>query len=229
MAEGQRLVAELKQSQMHIDEIFVTPSFLEGSTEARRFASDLNTETTVIVVPEPLMAEMSDTVTPQGILAVFPIPKLEARAEDRLLVIPDGLRDPGNLGTLLRTAWAAGVTQVLLPPGTVDHTNPKVVRAGMGAHFHLPIQRLEWQRIWQIVSSAQVWVAEANRGPAHTQVDWTGDLALVIGGEAAGAGSRARHEGDFVHIPMARGVESLNAAVAAAILLFEIARQRGSV
>jgi len=172
------------------------------------------------------MGEMADTVTPQGVLAVVPIPDLPAPEHDRFILIPDQVRDPGNLGTMLRTAWAAGVTDVLLPPGTVDHTNPKVVRAGMGAHFWLPGRKASWDEIWQRVGHAQVWVAEARQGQSYDRVDWRGDVAIVIGGEAEGAGREAHSRATCVHIPMATGVESLNAATAAALLLFEVARSR---
>jgi TrmH family RNA methyltransferase len=175
------------------------------------------------------MEEMSDTVTPQGILAVLAIPDLSPLprpTSGRLILVPDQVRDPGNLGTMLRTAWAAGVTQVLLPPGTVDPSNPKVVRAGMGAHFHLPVHKVGWDEIWRRVGDAEVWLAEAGRGIPYDRVDWRRDVALVIGGEASGAGQRARHAALYVQIPMTSGVESINAAAASAVILFEAARQR---
>ncbi|MGC9469868.1 MAG: TrmH family RNA methyltransferase, partial [Anaerolineae bacterium] len=226
VAEGARLVAELNGSGIEPVEVFVTEAFYEADAASHDLVQSLDARTTVIQVSDELMAEMSDTVTPQGILAVLPIPDLTPSAVERFVLVPDQVRDPGNLGTMLRTAWAAGVTEVLLPPGTVDPTNPKVVRAGMGAHFYLPIHGGDWDQIWEAVGPAQVWLAEARKGQRYDAADWTGDVALVIGGEAAGAGRVARRVADFVHIPMAAGVESLNAAAAAAILLFEAARQR---
>jgi TrmH family RNA methyltransferase len=229
VAEGGRLVAELAQASLAPEEVFFTREFSESDPEAEALLRRLGVEATLIEVPNEVMVEMADTVTPQGILVVLPIPNLVPSTERVFALIPDQVRDPGNLGTMLRTAWAAGVTQVLLPPGAVDPTNPKVVRAGMGAHFHLPIRKVEWAEIWDTVDGAQIWLAEANRGPSYVEVDWRGPVALVIGGEAAGAGHRARAAADYVHIPMARGVESLNAAVAAAVMLFEAARQRASL
>ncbi len=183
-------------------------------------------ETVVVEVPDDVMRAMSDTVTPQGVLAVLPLPELATGDGPQYVLIPDLVRDPGNLGTMLRTAWAADITQVLLPPGSVDPTNPKVVRAAMGAHFRLPIRSAGWDEIWERVGDARVFVAEARRGQPYNEVNWRGDVALVVGGEAAGAGGEARAAAAYVHIPMARGAESLNAAVAAGILLFEGARQR---
>jgi len=226
VAEGLRLVGELAKSTISPVEVFVTPDFCSADPAASDLVGTLSARATLFEVTDDLMREMADTVTPQGILAVVPIPDLPAPGHDRFILIPDQVRDPGNLGTMLRTAWAAGVTEVLLPPGTVDHTNPKVVRAGMGAHFWLPSRRASWDEIWQRVGGSQVWLAEARQGQPYDRVDWRGDVAIVIGGEARGAGQEARSRATCVHIPMATGVESLNAATAAALLLFQVTRSR---
>ena len=226
VAEGSRLVGELAESAISLVEVFVTPDFCATGPAASDLVEILSAHTTVFEVSDGLMREMADTVTPQGILAVVGIPDLPAPGHNRFILIPDQVRDPGNLGTMLRTAWAAGVTEVLLPSGTVDHTNPKVVRSGMGAHFRLPTRKASWDEIWRRVGQAQVWLAEAHQGQSYDQVDWQGDVAIVVGGEAAGAGREARSRAICVQIPMAVGVESLNAATATAVLLFEIARSR---
>lgn len=181
-------------------------------------------------VSEEVMAACSDTETPQGLLAVIPIPDLPFPSQPTLLLILDRLRDPGNLGTILRTALAAGVDGVLLAPGTVDATNPKAVRAGMGAHFRLPMAAMDWDEIARTVAGCRVYLADARGAVPYTEADWTGRAALIVGGEAAGAGGRAGALADAtVAIPMAAGVESLNAAVAAAVILFEAVRQRRTV
>jgi TrmH family RNA methyltransferase len=153
-----------------------------------------------------------------------------------LVLIVDRLRIPGNLGAILRTAAAAGVELVLLPPGNIDPFNPKVIRGGMGAHFCLPIVRAGWDAIEKHLVGLDIWLASAGEGERYDQVDWSRPVAVIVGGEASGAGesadalaSFATHPGDAcgrVHIPMPGGMESLNAAVAAGVLLFEIARQR---
>jgi len=173
------------------------------------------------------MVACSDTVAPQGILAVLPIPDLDRPEHPTFTLLLDRVRDPGNLGTILRTALAAGVEQVLLTPGTVDGSNPKVVRAAMGAHLHLPMATLRWEGIAAAVTDCDVWLAAAGGEMDYTAVDWTRPVTLIVGGEATGAGERARSlaQGQ-VSIPMAAGVESLNTAVATAVILFEIARQR---
>ncbi len=226
VAEGVRLVGELAKSALSPVDVFVTPDFRSTDPAANDLVETLSERATISEVTLDLMREMTDTVTPQGILAVLPIPYLPAPDHDRFILIPDQVRDPGNLGTMLRTAWAAGVTDVLLPPGTADHTNPKVVRSGMGAHFWLPTRKASWDEIWQRVGRAHVWLPEARQGISYDRVDWRGDVAIVIGGEAEGAGPEARSRATRVHIPMVAGVESLNAATAAAILLFEVARSR---
>jgi TrmH family RNA methyltransferase len=146
-----------------------------------------------------------------------------------LALVADGLTDPGNLGTLLRTASAAGVQALFLTEGTVDAFNPKVVRGAMGAHLRLPIVSVPASELPQRLAGLRVWLAEARQGEPYDRVDWRPPSALVIGGEARGPQDSVRAlSPSLVHIPMQAGSESLNAAVAAAVILFEIARQRGS-
>ena len=179
-----------------------------------------------LVTPE-VMAAASDAETPPGLLAVVPTPALPPPTPLSLALVLDGLRDPGNLGTILRTADAAGVQVVFLAPGTVDAYNPKVVRAAMGAHFHLPLVALGWEALAQRLAGLALWLAEARSGPAYQQVDWRAPSALIIGSEAAGPSQAARRLAlQPVSIPMPGQAESLNAAVAAGIILFEAARQR---
>jgi len=229
VAEGLRLVEEVLAAGLPIYEAYYTAAFVESDPGNALVTACATRANACWEVSEEVMRALADTETPQGILVVLPIPDLHCDAVAPLTLIPDGIRDPGNLGTMLRTAWAAGVSQVLLPPGTVDYTNPKVVRAGMGAHFYLPIHRGAWEDIRTSLNVARVWLAEAGPGSPYDAVDWRGRVALIVGGEAEGASSegRALAAGRHVTIPMARGVDSLNAAMAAVIVLFEAARQRG--
>jgi TrmH family RNA methyltransferase len=181
------------------------------------------------MVTEQVMRAASDTQSPQGLLAVLEMRSLPLPDHPDFIFIPDGVGDPGNLGSMLRSAAAVGVDLVCLPPGTVDIYSPKVVRAGMGAHFRLPLMTGSWQEIAAQLQHAgvQLFVAAAGQGAAYNQADFRPPLALVIGGEASGAGEFARRlHHQPVHIPMTPGVESLNAAAAAAVLLFEVLRQR---
>ncbi len=229
VAEGLRLVREALDANLAIHEVFYTAAFAESAPGEALVAACMERASSCWEVSAEVMQALADTETPQGILIVLPIPALQCEATAPLTLIPDAIRDPGNLGTMLRTAWAAGVSQVLLPPGTVDYTNPKVVRAAMGAHFRLPIHRATWEDIRDGLRGADVWLAEAGPGTPYDAVDWRGRVALIVGGEAEGASpeGRALAAGRHDTIPMARGVDSLNAAMAAVIVLFEAARQRG--
>ena len=179
------------------------------------------------IVSEEVMVAMSDTETPAGILAVLPLKPLQLPSSPTLLLILDRVRDPGNLGTMLRTAGAAGADGILLTSGTVDAYNPKVVRAGMGAHLRLPIKQAAWAEIDRITDDMTVWVASADGSSAYDEVNWRRPCALIIGSEAHGAGPEAERVADgSVYIPMHATTESLNAAIAAAVILFETARQR---
>jgi RNA methyltransferase, TrmH family len=182
-------------------------------------------------VTETVMNAISETETPQGLMVVLSLLKLPVPEDPDFVLVLDGVRDPGNLGTILRTALAAGVQAVLLAPGSVDAFAPKVVRAGMGAHFRLPVHQPGWDGIKQVLrapgSKMKVYLADSTSGISYSQVDFRSPMAIIIGGEAGGAGSESAALADeMVHIPMPGGSESLNAAVAAGILIFEVVRQR---
>ena len=182
----------------------------------------------VEMVSESLMKSLSETETPQGILAVLEITNLPITKSPNFVLLPDQVRDPGNLGTLLRTAAAAGVQAVLLPPETTDAFAPKVVRSGMGAHFRLPIHSMTWKEIEQMSKSAnqQVLLADMN-GQSCWEIDLRKPLTLIVGGEAEGAIEAARKlASQQISIPMVGKMESLNAGVAGSVLMFEVVRQR---
>ncbi len=182
----------------------------------------------VFQVSPEVMQAASDTETPQGVLAVLPLQTHAIPEQLDFVLIPDRVRDPGNMGTLLRTAQAAGVDAVLIPPGSVDPFSPKVVRAAMGAHFYLPVHKIAWQQINKIIKTLRlpVFLAETTDGQPCYEADFKAPLVLIIGGEASGASKQARKLApSLVHIPMPGKAESLNAAVAGAVLMFEVVRQ----
>lgn len=224
VAEGVRLVEEAAAAGWP----FRFALFSETVSErGRALLADLRARgVDVEPVEAKLLDSLSETETSPGLLAVLALRPLSAPPRPGLVLIPDSVRDPGNLGTLLRTARAAGVDLVLLPPGTTDPFAPKVVRAGMGAHFHLPLREADWNEIESIVAGMRVLLAEMDGVPCW-ETDLRGRLALIVGGEAEGAGEQARRLAQArVGIPMAGGSESLNVATAAAVLLFEAVRQR---
>jgi len=182
-------------------------------------------------IAENLMKSLSDTDTPQGVLAVLEVSGQPISSLLNFVLIPDQIRDPGNLGTLLRSAAAAGVQTVLLPPETTDAFAPKVIRSGMGAHFRLPIHSMEWEEIAQMGKSAnmQIFLADMD-GKSCWETDLRQPLALIIGGEAEGASEQARKlASQQISIPMVGKVESLNAGVAGSVLMFEVVRQRSVI
>ena len=225
--EGVRLVEEAVRAGIAPTLVFYTEATTASDRGGRLLESLQEMGVATFAVSQAVLDACSDTETPQPILAVLPIPDLPRPRHPTLTLIADAVRDPGNLGTMLRTALAAGVEQVILAPGTVDATNPKAVRAAMGAHLHVPIASLRWQAIAQVVQGADVWLAAAGSEVAYTTVDWTRPLALIVGGEGAGAGDHARELAQGpVSIPTASEVESLNTAIATAVILFEVRRQR---
>jgi TrmH family RNA methyltransferase len=179
-------------------------------------------------VSESLMKSLSDTETPQGILAVLEISSQPVPNLLDFVLIPDQIRDPGNLGTLLRSAAATGAQAVFLPPETTDPFAPKVLRSGMGAHFRLPMLSMSWEEIEARTKDLQIYVADMD-GKSCWETDLRQRLALIVGGEAEGASEEARKLATGnISIPMAGNVESLNAGVAGSVLMFEVVRQRKS-
>jgi RNA methyltransferase, TrmH family len=189
---------------------------------------------------ERAVAGASETQHPQGVVAAFSfldwdMPEAKGKA---LALVCDNVQDPGNMGTIMRTAEAAGVSALFLTPLSVDLYNPKVVRAAMGAHFRLPaFPDVPWNEIPGMLQRLgipveRLYATDAGADGPYDRVDWTGSAALVVSNEAHGLSAEARrfaeHAGGFISIPMSGGTESLNAAVAAAVVLFEAARQRRS-
>jgi TrmH family RNA methyltransferase len=229
LAEGVRLLEEALVAKWP----FRFALYTEGLSErGEKLLGRLNTEEVAVgEVPPNLMASISETETSQGIIAVLDHVQLPIPKSLKFLLIPDQIRDPGNLGTLIRAAAAAGVQAVLLPPETTDAFAPKVLRAGMGAHFRLPIHSLNWVEIENTCKSdnLQVFLADMH-GESCWETDFRTPLALIVGGEAEGASEKALKLADkAVSIPMSGQIESLNAAVAGAVLMFEIIRQRSNV
>lgn len=178
-------------------------------------------------VSEEVMAAMSDTETPPGVLATAPMRSLPLPKRPFLYLILDRVQNPGNLGTMLRTASAAGADGALLGPGCVDPYNPKVVRGSMGALLRLPVHAASWDQIEEYTKGMGVWLADAGGKRPYTAVNWSQPAALIIGNEAWGAGDAAHGLADgTITIPMRDATESLNAAIAAGVILFEAARQR---
>ena len=226
VVEGVRLLEEALAAGHRPELVLFTRQLTE---RGQSLLSEIGCEVEEIL--PSLMDSISDTDTPQGILAVLPFINSVFPQDLIFVIIADGLRDPGNLGTLLRSAAAAGAQAVLLSPSCADVFAPKVVRAGMGAHFRVTLAEMNWEEMREVVHAQtrplKVFMAESGSGKPYWQADFCQPAALLIGSEAEGASPEGRSLADeVVTIPMPGGSESLNAAVAASILIFEIIRQR---
>jgi TrmH family RNA methyltransferase len=224
VVEGTRLAEEVVRAGVRPALVFYAEAWAASPAGRRLLPLLRPAEQGDWLVSEAVLAACSDTETPQGVLIVVPFLSIQARPG--LILILDQIRDPGNMGAILRSAEASGAGQVILAPGTVDLYNPKVVRGAMGAHFRLPVAALDWPAIAGRITDRAVWLADAAGETACDRVDWTVPSALIVGGEAAGTGEQAAALATGrVSIPMAGGAESLNAAMAATVILFEAARQ----
>lgn len=226
--EGLRLIADALATGATPDFCLYTPDAAEADRPTAPLLANLAGRGVLCYPVLPaLFAEAADTQTPQGLIAVLPPPELPFPPAPTFLLILDGVADPGNLGTILRTATAAGTQGVVLAPGCVDPYNPKALRAGMGAHFRVPVAALTWPEIGLRFGGLPFYLADSEGGTAYDQIAWRGPFALIIGGEARGANAAGRSAATAIAtIPMANNAESLNAAAAAAVILFEAARQR---
>jgi TrmH family RNA methyltransferase len=227
VVEGVRLAEEALQAGWLPAWVLISPAISErGRALAANFAAR---GVEVEEISASLMESLSDTESAPGLLAVIPERELPLPAALDFVLVADAVRDPGNLGAILRSAAAAGVQATFLSPGTVDPFAPKVLRAGMGAQFRLPLRMCAWSLMREICKghSMTLYLAEARQGTTLWQADLRQPLALVVGGEAEGASAEGREFVDkSISIPMPGKSESLNAAVAASILLFEVVRQR---
>ncbi|MCA9866014.1 MAG: RNA methyltransferase [Anaerolineae bacterium] len=225
VVEGTRWLRETVAASLVPRALFATTAWI-ASNEGRALLAALGP---AVPVTDEVMTAMSDTETAPGVLAVLPMVARPWPTTPSLLAILDAVGNPGNLGTILRAAAAAGADGVLLGPGCVDAYNPKVVRGSMGAVLRLPLRPAPWEEIADLAAGLDVWLAVAREGVVYTAVDWRRPAAVLIGGEAHGAGNAAqRLATGRVTIPMRDETESLNAALAAGIILFEAARQRAA-
>lgn len=223
--EGARVIEEAERAGLTPALVFFEPDSLSphAANILERFR-DRGLESHP--VGHQVFKSLAQTETPQGIIAVYTMPNIPVPANPGFIVVLDAVRDPGNVGTLLRTAWAVGADAVVLAPGTADLFNPKIVRAAMGAHFFLPIASESWDRVgMRLRDFPRVFLADAHQGQAYTTADWKRPCALIVGGEAQGPSEEAQALATGrVKIPMPGNVESLNVAVAAGILMFQAVR-----
>ena len=231
VVEGPKMFEEAPADRIY--KVYLTQSFLDKHREDSIHGKLL--ETGYELVSEEVLAKMSDTQTPQGILCLvkwlqYQLEELLLRREGVFVVLED-LQDPGNLGTIIRTGEGAGIAGVIMTRETVDIFNPKTIRATMGSIYRVPFVYV--QDIAETVAKLKtagitVYAAHLKGEQHYDAFDYTGGSAFLIGNEGNGLKEQTANLADtYVKIPMAGQVESLNAAIATTLFMYEAARQRG--
>ncbi len=230
LAEGLRTAEEAVRSGT-VRQLFYTPTQDQRTLALLEKAAAAAVE--LICVSENVMHKLADTDTPQGVIALCAMPACtlaELLGSGRLLLVLDRVGDPGNVGTIVRTADAAGIAGLLLLRGSADVYAPKTVRASMGSLFHLPV--LQGMEAAELPAALQQYgytllALDARGATSIYQADFSGRLALLLGNEATGVSSAlAAAAAAKVYIPMRGRAESLNVAMAAAIVVFEALRRQ---
>jgi RNA methyltransferase, TrmH family len=227
--EGIKLIEEALRSGQSLDTIFFSES---ARPLAEKLLPQISSRTEALVLPNALFKSIVPSDTPQGVAALV---KLRAFSATQLLdcssvgpfVVAAGLQDPGNLGTILRSAEAFGAAGIFLTEGTVSPYNSKVLRGSAGSIFRLPFLQINSAELIPLLRAqgVRLLATSSHQGTPLPQISWTLPLAIFIGNEGAGLSSDLTHQMDeTLVIPQAAQVESLNAGVAASIVLYEAAR-----
>lgn len=237
--EGLRLCEEAYTSGLDIEAVIYSDEIARKPRPAEVIAKLGGVCERMAVVSEALLATISYTKTPQGIVALAGRPdsgELPVDSENKevpMLIVMHGLNNPVNVGAILRSAEAAGVSGVVTTANTADPFSPKALRGAMGSAFRLPIWHgPDYSRViqWCGDNSIETVCADLEAQLSHTEFNWTAPSALIVGPESTGLSSdEVRMTGSMIRIPMQGAVESLNVAAAATIVLYEAARQRGLV
>jgi TrmH family RNA methyltransferase len=236
--EGVRLCEEAASANVFVNEVLHTVELQQDERGARLLGRLVNSGARATVVSERVFASLSDTKTPQGIVLLAARPQTganvleQALKKDSLILILHRLSNPSNAGAILRTAEAAGASGIIATAGATDLFSSKALRGAMGSSFRLPVwegaeftEALKWCAARGLVTIC----ADLRAKRSHTQFDWTLPRALIVGAEAFGLSDAEMAQADeALKIPMHPPVESLNVAVAAAIILYEAARQRAT-
>jgi TrmH family RNA methyltransferase len=229
--EGVKLIEEALRSGRHLETVFFSES---ARTLAEKLLSQLNARTETLLLPDALFKSIVPSDAPQGVAALLKLPaSSSAQMLDRSsvgpFVVAAGLQDPGNLGTILRSAEAFGAAGIFLTEGTVSVYNSKVLRGSAGSIFRLPFLPIASAELIPLLRArgVRLLATSSHQGTPLPKISWTLPLAIFIGNEGAGlARELTRQMDETLVIPQAAQVESLNAGVAASIVLYEAARNR---
>lgn len=233
--EGVRLIEEAVRSGLRFQAIIFSES---GRVHAGRLLPQISSHAEALLLPDDVFTSAVSTETPQGVAALVKMKQvtlqelMEQISEDTLLVGVAGLQDPGNLGTVIRSAEAFGVRGILMGEKTVSHFNPKVARASAGSLFREPLVSVKMVESIQKLREVGVRIlsTSSHKGTPLPQVDFSGRCMVIIGNEGAGVPAEVLSASDeLITIPHSPRVESLNAGIAASIVLYEAARQKKSI
>lgn len=220
LVEGTMSVLWALDSRYEVKAVIVSTDFMLPDY----FDNKLDDQT-VYRVPPHLFAKMADTKTPQGILCTCTLPSAEALPKEGLYIYCDRVRDPGNVGSIIRSADAMGFRGVLLSPESVDPFNPKLVRSTMGSLFHIDIYTdVDYDALYTLQKQGFSFVVSALTDDSISSTEWSAkeNTIIAVGNEAGGVSDKTLSLADtVVKIPMAGSAESLNVAAAAAILMYE--------
>jgi len=231
--EGVRIVEEAIRSGLRFQAVFFSES---GRVHSPRLLPQIASQVETLLLPDEVFSSAVSTETPQGVAALVK-PKafsledvLKTPADDLMLIGLAGVQDPGNVGTIIRSAEAFSARAVLLGEKTASHWNAKAVRASAGSAFRQPLLRVALKDTIGLLKQhgMKIVATSSHKGRALDQLDLTRPLALIIGSEGAGVPADILAQADeLITIPHSPRVESLNAGIAASILLYEARRQRG--
>lgn len=227
--EGIKMFFEVPKDRIveaYASESFYKEKIKENSNYFNGFQIEL--------IQDSIFKDVSDTMTPQGILAIVKKPTYEFRSiienPNASVMILEDIRDPGNLGTIVRTAEGAAITGIILSKSSVDIYNPKVIRSTMGSIYRMPFLYVEdlVEAIHQMKKNGmQLYAAHLHGERYYDEENYSGKCGILIGNEANGLSEKVSRLADrLIKIPMAGSVESLNAAIAAAILMYEVYKQK---
>jgi TrmH family RNA methyltransferase len=233
IAEGIRVLEEAQKSSCEIEALLYTGSFV-SMARGKRLLDSLKSEgVRCYRTPDALLGTLSDVQSSQGALALVKVPVLSLQKcklpDNPFIMCACGIQDPGNLGTLIRTAAAAGVTLVCSIRGTVSARNPKAVRSSAGAFFKIPIiEQLDHSefRSFCKMRSIRLFRSDPRKGLLFAKADLKAPCAILFGNEGAGLADSLFADSVALRIPMTEGTESLNVAVAGSLILYEVFRQR---
>lgn len=223
LLDGVHLV-EAYEAALGPVEILIVAESAQAGGEIATFVKGRET----VVLADSLLRDLGLVDTPSGLLAVAKMPKAIAAVDGKKdAILLDGVQDPGNVGTLLRTAAAAGIEQALLSPGCAAAWSPKVLRAGQGAHFALAIHEDVDLAGFMAAYQGTTAVTTLEQATSLYEARWAGPLAWVFGAEGQGVSTELIAAAQLrIRIPMPGAVESLNVAAAAAVCLFEALRRK---